>query len=178
MGYALSRSSVIRNREQLEQLLQMQTTLVFKTANPQRLAYKLREAIAAAQMFEEFSDLASIRHMYKFKARSGEVIALYDYEPSTEGQTIEGKRFERKPPVPEKKVVPGVINLVEILVAAIKMMEESEILFPNAAISEEDKGKMFEWAVENSWKFIDHGEGGLTLTRKKVPEEILWKPQD
>jgi hypothetical protein len=54
---------------------------------------------------------------------------------------------------------------------------EAEIYFPDASLNLADKVKLSNWAIEHDWKYIDHEDSGVTLTRREdVPSEILWRP--
>jgi hypothetical protein len=177
MGYTISRASVKRNKEQLEQLLKMKQTLVFKNiANPTRLAHKLREAIAAAGEFDEFKHLAELKTMYRFRTGANTVIAQYEVafvepEPLKKDDTQ-----DPKPVAPEKKTMPDALNAMDVVGAAMKFSKEHEIHFPNAVLVDEDRIKLWRWTQEVEWNYIDHDGAGLTLTKKDIPEEVKWQP--
>jgi hypothetical protein len=178
VGYTISRASVVRNLDQLEHLYKLKTTLIFKNvANPQRLAYKLREAIAAAKHYEEFAHLADLDFMYQFRIGVNEVVAQYEVleKQPTKAQD---SQVTPKPKMPEKKTIPDAISLIDVLGFVLKFPKEHEILFPNAVLEADEKQRLYEWTQGDSieWKFIDHEESGVTLTKKSVPEEVLWAP--
>lgn len=184
MGYTISRASVTRNKEQLEQLLKMKTTLVFRdVANPQKLAYKLREAIAAAAHYDEFKHLAWLSTMYTFRTGVREVIAQYeilDIDPTIPMPERPGAEVEmpsKSIPIPEKKTIPDAQGIMEVVGYVLKFPREQEIHFPNAVLMDEDRLKLHKWTQEQDWKYIDHDEGGLTLTKRDIPKEVLWQPE-
>jgi hypothetical protein len=181
MGYTVSRAVIQRNLEQLEQLLKLKTTLVFKgVSNPQKLAYKLREAINAAKAFEEYQHLAELEFLYKFRVGPNELVAqfeLLDSSPEKPGSNSDEK-IPAKPKPPEKKTIPDASTLLDLLGFALKFPNEHEILFPHVDLTSEDKLKLYEWTRGEgiTWRFIDHEEAGVTLTKRDVPKEVLWKP--
>jgi hypothetical protein len=179
MGYTISRASVIRNKEQLEQLLKMKQTLVFKNiSNPTRLAHKLREAIAASGEFDEFKHLAELKTMYRFRTGSNTVIAQYEVT-SVEPEPVNKDNIqEPKPIVPEKKTIPEPLGELDVVATALKFSKEIEIHFPNAILSEEGKTKIWRWTQTVDWNYIDHDGAGLTLTKKDIPEEVKWQPSN
>ena len=197
MSYNLTRGSVLRNKPQLDQLVEAgskQANMVFWTHDSSNLAYKLREARKAALKFEEFSDYHSLEQDFKFKEYSDRLVAIYQ---STLGEIIETQPSSRTmetnyPPVnaitkspapsqlttksnPKSKSNPN-SNYLEIdeaeslmAVMALAVINESvnELHFPHAALNYDEKVKLYEWIKKYNWRLIDHDGRGLTLTRDK-----------
>jgi hypothetical protein len=177
MGYSLSRHSVIRNLPQLRQLAELKTTVRFSTTDPKKLAYKLREALAACAAHEEFIELYEhIQPHYRFREGEREVIAEYF--------SISIGEVERDSPnrvVIEKKTIPGVSGLADILATAIKFGNEEELYFPNGSLDDDAKMKLYTWCSPLEWSYIDHTHGGgegLTLTKKELPEGVAWSASE
>jgi hypothetical protein len=181
MGYTLTRASVIRNKAQLDQLLDLKTDLKFPTKRPDRLAYKLREAIRAAALFEEYSQYAVLKDMYVLRETASGVLAEYrPVDPTGEPIMVAPEQVKATPVTPESKTVPDAISLMEILGFIMHHPKEHEVSFPNASLSRDDKVRLSEWTRTDAgekWSFIDHDESGLTLTKKKVPADVIWKDE-
>ena len=163
MGYHISPNSVNRNRPQLEAMFEAQATVRFSTGNPQKLAGKLREAMAAAEKLE-YTGLSSLRRDFIIKALDREVVAEF--------QGAQG--IEPEKPA-EREVVLEASSMTDLMMSAMALEDREEISFPSVVLSEEEKQTLFEWIKGLEWKFIDHGGGGVTLTKKDVPEEVLWE---
>jgi hypothetical protein len=176
VGYTKTRAVVKRNLEQLERLYRAKTTLTFKSDNPTELAYKLREAIAAAKEFSEYEHLAELRTMYKFRTAPGRVIALYSVTEAPVETAEASVKTPEKKRKRKRKVVVDAVTLLDIVGAMIDFVDEEEVQFININLSEEDLFKAFVWGKENGWKLINHEEAGITLTKRDVPEEVLWTP--
>jgi len=189
MGYDLSTNPIRRHLPQLEQLARSDVTLSFPADSPRRLAYKLRESINACQHHEQYVHLYdAIWTRFKFEEGLGAVIAkcLRKGDGLIVGEGLAGEGSTSPPPVltptrPEKKTLPSALGLVEVLAGAIKFSDEEELYFPGVNLSNEEKPRLDKWALANEWKFIDHsaldGEGGLTLTKRNVSEDILWRAE-
>lgn len=180
MAYNLTRASVLRNRAQLDQLLSERISLLFKTNNPKRLAHKIREAIAAAHQFSEFEKYAQLREMYKFIETPAGVLAQYVYLEISEGERIEQKPLVGEKVSDKKREVVGAETVLDIIGFVIRHPNETEVTFPNAQLDDVDREKIWEWTRSSQgdeWKFLDHGEEGVTLTKKDVPKEALWIPE-
>lgn len=181
MGYNISRHSVMRQLPQLQALLHAEESLRFPTANPRRLAFKLREALKAAEAFPEFAEFAPLVTRFRFREETGAVLAEYLGVIDPEAVEESDIPMFRNEVRPQKKTLPGAVFLMDILALVIKFTHEEELYFPDARLPEEDKARLDDWLNEQSeaWNFIDHSYGGgqgLTLTKKEVPEEIIWRP--
>jgi len=184
MGYKLTTNPVKRQLHLLEQLAASRETLSIPTTNPRRLAYKIREAIAAAGEHSQYETLhSSISGRFKFREVTGAVIAdCVEPDLPTIGMPI-GEPSPSLPPArPEKKTLPDAATLIEVLAGALKFPDESELFFPGISLKTTERLKLYNWAEPKGWKYIDHsagdGEGGLTLTKREVAEEILWTPEE
>lgn len=182
MGYNLTKSTVRRQLPQLQQLEDARKTIYFPSSNPERLAYKLREALAAAAAHpEEFPALSSLKPLYRIRTLDDAVLAEWisaDAEKvegvvlgtPAEGSSAENRGARR----PVRKTLPEIKDPVDLLSAAITFKEEPELYFPNVRLTEEEKKKIASWAGGTAWKFIDHEDGGATLTRHEVPDELVY----
>lgn len=176
MGYSLTRHSIIRNLPQLRQLAETRTTLRFPTDNPKRLAYKLREAVAACAAVEEYTHFfESINDNYKFREEGFAVVAEYFDVNASSADPASTPRA-----IPDKKIIAGISSLMDVLASAIKFSREAELFFPNAVLNFAEKATLYVWGEENGWSYIDHSRGGnsgLTLTKKEIPEGVAWHPE-
>jgi len=181
MGYSLTRHSIIRNLPQLRQLASARTTLRFPTDNPKKLAYKLREAVAACGEVEEYASLyVALVDNYRFKEEENAVVAVY-FTTSVEGEEHSSTSPAPTPRfAPEKKTMPAIFSLTDVLTVALKFTNEDELYFPDAGLNTEQKVKLHGWIQGHGWEYIDHTQGGgtgLTLTKKELPEGVAWQPQ-
>jgi hypothetical protein len=184
MGYSLSKHSIIRNLPQLKQLAEAHTTLRFVTADPKRLAYKLREAIAACGAHEEYKELHEIlSRSYRFREKDHWVEAEY-LDVAAWGEPDDLPDSTGPAPRPftpaEKKVLAGVFALIDVLATALKYEGEQELYYPDAALTKAEKLKLYAYLTEQEWVYIDHTRGGgtgLTLTKKELPEGVAWQPE-
>lgn len=189
MGYNLTMHSFRRNKAQLDQMLKHKMTLRFPTSNPKRLAYKLREAIRAAGEFEETRHyFDALSKTYQFHEHHGYIIAEYVGigEPESIGEPIEEiplpkapvqKTASQKPlQAPPKKTVPDATVIIDVMAVAMSLEHEEEIYFPNVVVVDSDKIKIYNWANDLGWKYLDHEDRGITLTKKEIPDDILWSP--
>ena len=51
-----------------------------------------------------------------------------------------------------------------------------EVFFPDARLTEDDKGRLYRWTIENGWLIVDMEDAGLTLSKREEAEELQWKP--
>ena len=178
MGYNLTRHSIRRNRPQLDQLYELKKTISFVTQNPHRLAYKLREAIAACGEFEELEDYHSVLSLYTIKVRNRSVLAEFS---DVHIGVSPGKNVDEPDPIVVEPVrtEPGPLSLIDVLGEVVGNEVEEEIHFPNALLPPEDKVKLLDWTRQNPpWAFISHGDKGITITGLEVDPELLWSPED
>lgn len=174
MGYNKSRFSVLRSKPQLDILVSSPKTVFFPTSDPRKLARKLNEALAAAEVHDEFKHYTRIKDQFKFRAGSGELIAERLDETSPVASPPE---HSPKPASPIKETFPNITDLVGVMVVASKEPAD-ELFFPDANLTLEEKRKLLTWTTEAlKLKFIDHDGAGLTLTKLDVPDEILWREE-
>jgi hypothetical protein len=181
MGYNITSHAVNRNKPQLEAMLKAQATIRFETLNPEKLANKIREALFAASELPEFERYAGLKYSYILRARQGEVIAEFQGVaittiPETENRA-EGV-VQTKPLSPSsKKTVDEAVTVMDIIMTAMSLeATATELYFPNTILNYGDQSKLSKWTDTQEWKYIDHGESGVTLTKGEVPEEVLWQP--
>lgn len=177
MGYSYSRHTVTRNRPQLEQMLQalaQKASIHFPTSDPHDLAYKLREARKAALRYEEFSQFHPLFVAFIIRETKTGVLAQYQDFPRGIICDVVGEIL--LPQAQQERVsIPDAVEYLDIIGAALKNDSAMELTFSNASLGLKEKPKLLKWASENGWKYIDHNTGGLTLTKRDVPEEVLWK---
>ncbi len=179
MGYNLTRHVIRRNRPQLDQLYTLKETIRFHSTTPSRLAYKLREAIAACGEFKELSEYHRILSYYTIRQEASSVLAEYNDSPigiPTREMVVE--EVKPLPAQPTKRSVIGALGLVDVLSELIGNGEKEEISFPSVVLSLKDKRSLLDWTRVNDWTYIDHEEQGITVTSLTVDPSIAWSPED
>jgi hypothetical protein len=86
---------------------------------------------------------------------------------------------EQPPEPPKKRTVTEASSLIDILAIAVQFHSDFELFFPNVELPEQEKLQLYNWTQDKpgvAWDFIDHGEGGVTLTKQEVSDDIIWKP--
>ena len=70
-----------------------------------------------------------------------------------------------------------VTNLAGIIEGTKKYgLRVMEVFFPDARLTEEDKGRLYRWTKENGWLIVDMEDAGLTLSKREEAEDLQWKP--
>lgn len=180
MPYNKSYGTIRRMRDYLERMRVRRGDISFPAENPRSLAYKLREAMYAAQFHKEkgdhYEDYANLRHFYELQEKPGRVVCRWLGEPT--GHSVEEGEPSPKTEAPPMQV-DDATTLTNIVGALLKYEEVAdEIQFPNAALDNPDKARLLDLAHEKGWEIIDHDEAGLTLTQRNVPEAVtLTKEQ-
>jgi hypothetical protein len=72
-----------------------------------------------------------------------------------------------------------------VIGAAIKYQDlHQEIHFPYARLTHSQLATVSTWTLSTGgedtipWRLIEHEGAGITLTRRDIPEEIVWKPSE
>ena len=102
-------------------------------------------------------------------------------EPSDPTEPVEEATYEEAADeiqhAVDTSLLEGVVNLSGIIEGAKRYgVRVLEVYYPDAVLSEEDKGRLFRWTSENGWLIIDMEDAGLTLSKKDIPEEVQWRP--
>ena len=191
MGYKTGRIGIVRVKPLLDRLIEAREnreSVLFSVDNSdesERLAYKLREAIATSYRLPEFKDYHTKLHgIFAFKATKKGVYARLKVLPAIvvgmpEGVSIDNAKKEKDKP--KKGTIPEAVTLEDVLLGAIKGDEGGmlSLYFKNVILNEERKERLWVWtqSLEVDWKYVDHKEKGLTLTKDEIKEEILWRPK-
>ena len=199
MGYNRSSLVVQRFIEILDQLLEAAhsgTSLRFSSLTPHKLAYRLREALKAAQSHEDYRHYYDIIWpVFQFREAPGAVIAHYvgqqeDFSslsgtPLSESPTFSKQQIRASEARPHLKQFPSVTSLTDIVATALSFSSEDELFFPSATLSDDEKKKLHRWTHSNAgsaWTFIDHSsgndDGGITLTQHDVDPDIAFHPSE
>ena len=104
-------------------------------------------------------------------------------EPSDPTEPVEEATYEEAADeiqhAVDTSLLEGVVNLSGIIEGAKRYgVRVLEVYYPDAVLSEEDKGRLFRWTSENGWLIVDMEDAGLTLSKKDIPEEVQWKPKE
>lgn len=177
MPYNTSTRTIVRMRRYLDDMLALRT-MRWPTNEPEVLARRIREALAAAEVHEkvypQFKELkAWFRLRVKKKPRpyvEAEYIGPSDEDEATL-PAITGVE-------PTRAEFPDTVTLVEAVSIAIeKFVEHNELHFPNLNLNPNDKLTLYNWTKQElKWKYLDHEGAGITLTQKPVQEIFLWRP--
>jgi hypothetical protein len=147
-------------------------TLTWPTSEPHIFARKLREAMAAAQHYPEFEPFHDVRDFYRIRPRRGWVEAEWIGPVTGAGTAHKPSHFQ----------VEEALDAQSVVGACIKFEgKANELHFPNAVLSEHDKGVVFTWGMGEvpQWRLIVHDKEGITMTRKKgVDPLFFWQPQE
>lgn len=160
MAYNLSPHSVIRNKPQLERLLQG-GPVTFYTGDPKRLAYKLREACAAAKALPEFKEFAHLASSYIFKVIPDWVLA----QPTVPTTSIDAKK-------PSSRSFDDASTTLEVLFIAQANEGIPTLKFPNAELDEGKEG-LLEWAELEGYTVVEIPSAGVILTTNPEPYEAF-----
>ncbi len=181
MGYNISRFSVNRNRPQLDQLLVAKGDLRFETSDPRKLSYKIREALMSAKEFEEFKHYYdTIFPHFTLREESNAVVAIYHSIPIGIPLGTDDSGDDNELPRETKGTISEALSMLDIIGGGIEGDKEGfiELFFPNARLNPSDQNKLHDWTQTTEWKYIDHGDKGVTLTKDKdLPTEIFWEPE-
>lgn len=193
----------------MEALLTEKATMLFHTASPSRLSYRLREGIYASKYHDDTTKYLILRVWYSFEVHDRWVRARWmgssdvdkvEVKPSDTGASRR-LRTPRTPSDPKPLVesvlseeelaqigkevketldtciLPNISNLAGVVEGANRFgVKVLEVFFPEAVLSKGDLTRLYRWATEKGWAIIDHEDGGLTLSRKDVEEELKWTP--
>lgn len=196
MGYYISRHSIVRHVPQLEYLLSASErglSVTFETSHPQRLAYRLRQALKSAEEYPEFTHFRPLSSLYIFKVPDSHTVKaeyqgidsfeFVDIRPGGSGEENDVIRAERAPDAPfYDDAAPARFDLVVDLMGVMSVVissEEAELQFPNVILSPDEKSRLYSWTqdAEAEWTYIDNGSNGITLTKKPVPPGVEWTPE-
>lgn len=205
MAYNLTRHSVQRNKPQLDQILASKRGVVrFYTNKPKELQRNIHEALAAAREFPEFRHYYdAIKNNYVIRVKKTyvlvekkEEIEVTRVEDLGEDERFEvvrpvvkqqspteaqGEPLESRDPVPTnpRPETSDASSLTEILLIATQAGEDiTDLIFPKAQLSLDEKRRLNEWCKEKEVNFIDQEERGITLTRRPVDPELTWREEE
>lgn len=171
MGYNTSKSSVIRNKAQLERIMKEKRTLLFGHSDPDRLAYKLREALAAAQYHEEYFHIyEALAPFVTFRRHPEGVLAVYEDWGKVH---LIGKSPEDQPKQP--LILNDILELAEVIGALIQHAHEEEILFKELPLPDSQLKSLYAFSSDQGWRIVKKGDD-LLLSKNDshIPNE--WTP--
>lgn len=183
MGYNLSKRSVRRHFQMLTEMATDKTTMRFPADKPLQAARRLREALRAAQEHvDDFPQFDRLGDFYEIKAIEGGVEARWLGDGI---KTRIGRAVKPTPP-PVKRAgretmetmnFDDVNTLNGAVGAAVKFgLQADELYFPKLLLTNAEKERLHLWCSSTNWLIIDQEEEGLTLTRRKVPDDLVWRP--
>lgn len=140
MPYAITKGSIDKVRAQL---VQLKGDLVrFHSLNPQRLAYNLRQGIAAAVAL---GDEDAPSHSYSFQVGEGAVVA------------VPREVMQHKSIRPEPK------NLLQVTQSILTNPLDEMTTFPNAILSEQELEVLRKWVTQKYGARVFISEGALVI---------------
>lgn len=169
MPFNISKAVVHRSRRYLDDMLQAKRTLTFPAHDGAKLAYQIREARYAALRHPEFAQYHPLKEWYRIRDKGTYVEAEYigPIAP-TEHQSF----------TQTQQTITEVNTLEQVVGACIKFSAESdEIIFPNVVLNEAELGVLYEWSKTAGWKIIWQEDAGVTMTKRKVDDIFIWRPQ-
>jgi hypothetical protein len=171
MSYNISKAAVDRMRDYLDVLVESELAeVVFEHEHVSQLAYRLREAFFAAQHFPDFSQYHNLRREYRvFVGVRAVTCRRVEHK---------GEHFQQPAHLVGSIHLSEITMLTGVFGAALRFKVAQQLVFPNVIPIREDKIKLWEWTATRDWQYIDHGEGGITLTKNEVDEDLLWSPED
>lgn len=179
--YNTSTKVVRRLERYLQDMDEARRSVEWATSDPDRLAYRIREALAAAREHEdEFPSYAELQHLFQIQSREGKVRARYIGIDQIEDQEPGSTSASPTPSGPERMTVDHeLVSATGVVGAALKFKNSSEeLFFPNARLSTDELTAVWRWTQGNDWKLIEHEGKGLTLTKGEVSEALLWTPEE
>lgn len=182
MGYNTTYGPPRRMSDHLDELLRREETVRFATDNPHSLAYKLREAIYASQFHEKYEHYHKLGDWYTFRVKSDHVLCEYQH---TRPMTLkEAKESEPEDATPDQSglsemQIPEAEDLMGVVNATLQRGDSyDELKFPNATLMATHLERLYNFAEGKGWSIITHGDEGITLTKREVPDEITYTPEE
>ena len=162
MGYARTRSAVLRVEKILEALLLSEEDLAFPTDTPSKLAYHIHNGVYAARGFPEYNKYGRLLDKYRIRIRPSKVVC-----------EVRDRSSDFMPGLKEQlsKMTFDEVDNVEGVVGAIIRHKPKEAYFPSF---DGDMATLFKWTEQNGYHIIDHDDAGITLTNE--PTTLAWQP--
>lgn len=155
----------------LDDMLESKRNLTWPSERPDSLAYRIREGMAAAQHYDEFTRYHELRANFQISAQKGYVEARWI------GAGGWGREQEEEVLAPDRLVLDEVTSIQGVVGAAVKMEARAdEIYFPKVQPTEAQKKVLYDWTQGNRWVFLDQEDQGITLTRRRVDDMLVWRP--
>lgn len=164
VGYSQNEAAINRVQALLDQMVVTDTDLSWPTKDAHMLGYHLREAMTLAKRIGK-SPYDTLKDKFTIRNRGDRVVA--------ELKVKEG--IEALQSLMSKVELSDVTSTVEIVGAAIVHSQATELYFPDAVLTDEDKLALWKWSSKNEY-YIIVAEIGVTLT-KKDPGEVAWTPE-
>ena len=157
------------------------TELFWSHEEPQKLAYRVREAIHAARWHNDYAQLANAGRHARICIEEGGVRVVWGVPLSPYGGPVtpptKASSSTKTPDTSASITVPGNITVLEIVGTALGCeMHVNEIYFPEAKPTEEELYNLYVWARKHHWKVIDNLDRGVTLTKRVVDPMLEYTP--
>lgn len=177
MPYNTSEAAAMRMKRYLDDMKDGRDVIRWPTREPQKLAHRIREAIAAArhQAREKGKSVwipyTELKYFYQLHAKDGFVEARWI---GPEG----GPKLEHAK-IPKPETVKDVRDLQSIVGVILEMNQDAiEIHFPDAELTKDGLMTLHKWCGKNDWTLIDEHENGVTITQRKVDDILAWDPEE
>lgn len=171
MAYSRSTKAVDRVVKQLDKLVDANEDVVWLTADPTKLRYRLHEAFSVIERYPaKFNSYLGIKDKFVIRVRPNKVVAELRTPEVVEDSNLNVEKFNR---TISTLLIPDVNTHIAIVGAVIANRAVDELHFPQAFLDDESLAKLFGWTSSNGYHIVRGN--GLTLT-KNDPGELAWKP--
>lgn len=162
MGYSHSKQAIERVRPLLDAVLIADQRTSIPSTHPQKLAYALREALAASRVAkDEDHKYASL--LVKFKLRVKKDRIVFEPRDAVEAGDPVVELIESR----QALEVPNVTQVLQIVGACIQ--HKSDLIFPDAKLNDDEIAQLTKWTSKNGYD-IDTSLP-LTLTKNGTRAE-------
>lgn len=171
MPYNTSRAVVTRNKRFLDDMLEGKRTLTWPAENPEQMARKIREALAAVMKYPDLQRYHDLKAFYRLRPGLAWVEAEYIGPPAGSDTYT-----------PRSMQIPEATTYQHVVGACIKFgAKADELVFPNVHASDKELLALYEWGRSEEhveWKLIFHDPGVTMTRRRQVDKLFLWRPPD
>ena len=172
MGYSKNPTAIDKVEKFLSMMVEENENLEWETANPDRLAYYIREGIAAAGFLyrkepenEKLGEFSRLNAKFIIKIKGNHVIASLRNEVPIAVMSV--KKLK-------SVYLPSITTLTEVVGAIAKYIVEErkeQITIPNSNLSEDEFGKLEAYLKSKELKIeVDGNE--LAISRVEVQSNI------
>lgn len=145
MGYSNSKKAVERVQPILEILLSADQKLFFKSKNPTKLAYAIRDGIRNSGKYEAYKQYAELREKCRIEVKPDGVSVVLREQLDYEDPIVELAQSFTSLTIPE------VNSVLQVVGACIKHKSAPKLDFPDAALDDEALTQLRKWTDNNNY---------------------------